>query len=369
MTTTRTTILSVVFPFRIWLHAAALRRRTSLLFALFVGYPLLAGWFILQQFHPISVEPNGALGPDGLAALSHDLKWLDWPFVAYFGVAWLVAIWAVVRPRLTALPAAAVAGVGLLIGGPIAIWLEDKLHARTGNLVSAVFAVGGSEELAKMLAVLAVLIVAMSVWHARQHEVLGLSPKAFLYLGVVSGVAFGCAEAVSYIVSEQYKSIAGQDSILSLTEVVFGRLITDPINHALWAGVSCFFLGLAVQRARQRNRLNVSGLLEQSWLIGLGLAIAAVLHGLHDFSGNPVAQACIDTASAFLLLGYALAGDVVERAVAAAPGPQWASRSGQRASAPAYTGASAPGYTPPAYYPPPAWLPPPAGAQGYPPSR
>jgi RsiW-degrading membrane proteinase PrsW (M82 family) len=322
---TKTSTLALVLPVRAWLHAAALRRSAILAFAGFVGYPLLAGWLVSQQFRPIPVE-DGQIGPAGLAALAHDLKWLDWPFVAYFGAAWLVALWLVVRPTLTARPLVTVAIGALVTGAPIAIWLETKLDARTNDLVSSILAVGGSEELAKTVPVLAAIPIMTSLYQRRAHEILDLSPRAFLYLGCVSGTVFGCSEAVEYIVGSQNSTIFGDGSALSLTETVFLRLITDPINHAIWAGTTGFFVGLAVLRARRAKRAGIGGVLEQSWLIGIGLLITATLHGLHDFAGNPAVDAVIDTASALLLLGYALAGEQVEQAVLALPGPRWGTR-------------------------------------------
>ena len=322
----KTSTLRLVLPVRAWLRTPALHRWGTVLFALFAGYPLLAGWVISKQIEPVSTNSDGTIGSAGLAALSHDLRWLDWPFVAYFGAAWLVAMWLVVRPRITLMPVAIVAVIALITQGPVAIWLETTLHAQTDNLFSAIVAIGGSEELAKIIPLVAALALVAKLYPARQGEILDLSPRAFLYLGCVSGVVFGCSEAVVYIVNTQNSIIAGQGSVLGLTEVVFLRLITDPINHALWAGITGFFVGLAVLRARRLNKLTVSGLVEQSWLIAIGLAVAATLHGLHDFAGNSALQALIDTASALLLLGYAVAGDIVERAIATAPAPQWGSR-------------------------------------------
>ncbi|HZZ96541.1 MAG TPA: hypothetical protein VFE19_05990, partial [Jatrophihabitantaceae bacterium] len=65
---------------------------------------------------------------------------------------------------------------------------------------------------------------------------------------------------------------------------------------------------------------------EQSWLIGIGLGIAATLHGINDFANNAVIQGLVAIVSALLLLGYALAGDVVEQGVADAAAPQWGRR-------------------------------------------
>jgi RsiW-degrading membrane proteinase PrsW (M82 family) len=186
-----------------------------------------------------------------------------------------------------------------------------------------VIAVGGSEELTKTVPVLAAIPIMINFWQRRAHEVVWLTPRAFLYLGCVSGTVFGCSEGVSYIVNSQDKAIFGQDSVLGLTQVVFLRLITDPVNHAIWAGITGFFVGLALARARALNRVSVAGMLEQSWLIGIGLGVTATLHGLHDFANNPVVDALIDTASALLLLGYAVAGERVEQAVLALPRQQW----------------------------------------------
>ncbi len=316
----------LLLPLRAWLRSPALRHRRILVLALFVGYPLLAGWFVSQQFDQVPVDSGGSVGADGLPALLHNLKWLDWPFVAYFGAVWLVAIWMLVRPRISALPISVVVLGALVTGGPIAMWLETTFNAKTTNLFSSIFVIGGSEELAKIVPVLGAVAIIAKVAPSRRRQVFDLSPKGFLYLGTVSGVVFGCAEAVSYIENQQFASITGQDSIMNLTMVVFLRLITDPLNHALWAGVTGFFIGLAVQRARRLDKLTVAGIVEQSWLIGIGLAIAAALHGINDFAGNAAIQGLVDIVSALLLLGYALAGDVVEQGVADARAPQWGRR-------------------------------------------
>jgi RsiW-degrading membrane proteinase PrsW (M82 family) len=54
-----------------------------------------------------------------------------------------------------------------------------------------------------------------------------------------------------------------------MTEV--WRLVGGPVLYAGMAGISCYFIGRA---SMHRNR--------QVPLIGLGLGIAALLHGAHD---------------------------------------------------------------------------------------
>ena len=329
--TPSTSILRMTLPLRFWFRSPILRRRSNLFFAALAGYPLVAAWLFAHQYRPVEVNSDGSAAPGAQADLIHDLKWLDWPFVAYFGLAWLIAMWLLVRPRVRPLPIGAVALIALVTGGPIAIWLETRLPSNTGNLLQSIIGVGGSEELAKIVPLLAALALVPRLIPARAAEMFDLRPKAWLFLGVVSGVVFGCAEGVEYIVDSQNLVAHGQGSALSVSSMIFIRLISDPLNHMLWAGVTGYFIGLAVQRARLTGRPTLGGVvLGQGWLIAVGLVIAAALHGVNDFvTSNFLAQSLVDMVSALLLLGYALAGDVVEQAVTAAAPRHWGTRVAQ----------------------------------------
>jgi hypothetical protein len=77
------------------------------------------------------------------------------------------------------------------------------------------------------------------------------------------------------------------------------RFVTDPIAHACWAGLTGYFIGLA---ATGRYRWYQVG-----WI---GLCLAAVLHGLNDWSrvnGHPV-WILVVLVSGILFLGYAQVG-------------------------------------------------------------
>jgi len=72
------------------------------------------------------------------------------------------------------------------------------------------------------------------------------------------------------------------------------RFVTDPITHACWAGLTGYFIGLAV--SGQYHPLRVG------WI---GLVMASVLHGLNDWSGintHPL-WVVVVLVSAILLLG------------------------------------------------------------------
>src|ERR1700742_1145888 len=96
----KTGIVRQTLPLRFWFRSPILRRRSSLFFAAMVGYPLMVGWLIEHQFRPVSISSDGTAGPGAQADLMHDLKWLDWPFVGYFGLAWLIAMWLLVKPKV-----------------------------------------------------------------------------------------------------------------------------------------------------------------------------------------------------------------------------------------------------------------------------
>src|SRR5260370_36720698 len=73
---------------------------------------------------------------------------------------------------------------------PLAVALEVELHAGNTSLGHSIFSIGIPEELAKALPVLAVALI-----YRRSH---GLVPRDYLFLGAVSGPAFGATEGVHY---------------------------------------------------------------------------------------------------------------------------------------------------------------------------
>src|SRR5581483_1657555 len=74
------------------------------------------------------------------------------------------------------------------------------------------------------------------------------------------------------------------------------RFVTDPISHACWAGLTGYFIGLAV-----------TGRHKWYLVVWIGLVAAAVLHGLNDWdriNGQP-AWILVSLVSGILFLGYA----------------------------------------------------------------
>ena len=217
-----------------------------------------------------------------------------WILAGYFALAWLLLIAVVVRPAaISLLLLLAVIAISVVTEVPLAIWLETVLHSGTSNIVTSTFTVGLPEESAKAVPV---IVIAVAV---RRR----ITPADYLFLGAVSGLVFGASEAEHYLTSGVglVGGNATQDVAAALQYV--WRFPTDPITHACWAGITGYFIGLAVYA--QRN----SG--QRKWyaVCWVGLAIATALHGLSDWGtlNGHWAWVAIAVVSAILFLTYAKA--------------------------------------------------------------
>jgi RsiW-degrading membrane proteinase PrsW (M82 family) len=213
-----------------------------------------------------------------------------------------------------------VTAIALATQVPLAVTLEVDLHAETAGLGPSIYSVGLPEELAKAIPVLAVALI------YRFYLRLELAPRDYLFLGAVSGLVFGASEVVHYFtvngLAEFYLTVqsalpeiqrllvAGHSAPDSVFAVLIGpvryfvldfvwRFLTDPITHACWAGLTGYFIGLA---ASGRHRWYTV-----SWI---GLAAAAILHGLNDWSlvNGHLLWILVTLVSAILFLGYAKVG-------------------------------------------------------------
>lgn len=297
----RATQADDLLPLGDWLRHHSLRSWPVLLFLLLICVP------------PIALV---ALGANPTASTFDHVAWI---FAAYFAVAWLLLLGVIIQPQhVTKTMLLVVVLIALATQVPLAITLEVALHANTASVWQSIFTVGIPEELTKAIPVLAVALI-----YRRRH---GLMPLDYLFLGAVSGLAFGASEVVHYFtvngVAEFYLTIrsaipaishlitTGHSASTSLFAVLIGpvryfvldfvwRFITDPISHACWSGLTGYFIGLA---ATGRHRWYTV-----SWV---GLAVAAVLHGLNDWSrvnGHPLWIVVI-IVSGILFLGYAKVG-------------------------------------------------------------
>jgi RsiW-degrading membrane proteinase PrsW (M82 family) len=328
--------VSDLFPLSDWFRHHALRSFPVLLFLTLVCVPSIA--LVILDAH-LSARTFTAAA---------------WIFAVYFAAAWLLLLGVIVRPGYVTRPMlAVVVVVALVTQVPLAIALETALRSSDTTLGLSIATVGVPEELVKAIPVLVVALL------FRRHILL---PRDYLFLGAVSGLAFGASEVVHYfttnsvaafyqtvqaaVPSIKHLIITGHSAPASVFAVLIGpvwyfivtfvwRFITDPVIHACWAGVTGYFIGLAATR-------------RHTWLVALvGLAIAAVLHGLNDWSrvnGHPV-WILVVIASGIVFLGYARVGARTDHQFTVALPPIFSAHRPAAAQAASPDGAE-PGQTP-----------------------
>src|SRR6202047_4786558 len=303
-----------LLPIGDWVRHHSLRSWPVLLFLALICVPSIA---------LLILGPNPSQG-----TFDH----VAWIFAAYFAVAWLLLLGLIIRPEHVSGPVLVlVTAIALATQVPLAVTLEADLHANTAGLGPSIYSVGLPEELAKAIPVLAVALI------CRLFRRRALTPRDYLFLGAVSGLVFGASEVVHYFtvngVAQFYQTVqaaipsiqqlilSGHSAPDSLFAVLIGpvryfilefvwRFVTDPISHACWSGLTGYFIGLA---ASGRHKWYAAG--------GIGLAAAAVLHGLNDWSrvNGHWLWIAVTLVSGVLFLGYAKAGSRGDRPVPAGP--------------------------------------------------
>ena len=303
-----------LLPLGDWVRHHSLRSWPVLLFLLLICVPSIALLI---------------LGPNPSASTFDHVAWI---YAAYFAVAWLLLLGVIIRPDHVTRPMLVlVTAIALATQVPLAVTLEVDLHAETAGLGASIYSVGLPEELAKAIPVVVVALV------YRLFSQRDLMPRDYLFLGAVSGLVFGASEVVHYFTvngaAEFYMTVqstlpAIQQLILtghsapdSLFAVLIGpvrnfvldfvwRFLTDPITHACWAGLTGYFIGVA---ASGRHKWYAVG-----WI---GLVVAAILHGLNDWSrvNGHWLWIVVTLVSGVLFLGYAKAGSRGDRAAPVSP--------------------------------------------------
>jgi RsiW-degrading membrane proteinase PrsW (M82 family) len=278
----------------------------------------LRSWPVLLFLALICV-PSIALVILGGSPSASTFDHVAWIFAAYFAVAWLLLLGVIIRPEhVTRTMLLVVTVIALVTQVPLAVTLEVALHAGNASLGPSIVTVGLPEELAKAIPVLVVALI-----YRGRH---GLMPRDYLFLGAVSGLVFGASEVVHYFtvngIAEFYLTVqsalpeiqnlilTGHSASTSVFAVLIGpvryfildfvwRFVTDPITHACWSGLTGYFIGLAATRRYKWYAV--------AWI---GLVIAAILHGLNDWSrvnGHPL-WIVVALVSGILFLGYAKVG-------------------------------------------------------------
>src|SRR5439155_9315449 len=118
-----------------------------------------------------------------------------------------------------------------------------------GRTFGFVFGVGLLEEATK----------AIPLYWRYIHRQKPVNLRECAFLGCISGLAFGVAEGVLYLVLYALGREMGLMGYGDYLSVQFLRLITLPLLHALWAGSMGYFVGMAAQTPNKRNALLAVG--------------------------------------------------------------------------------------------------------------
>ena len=245
---------------------------------------------------------------------SGNLTTPGWAYSLYVAPLWGIAFWWLIRP-----PAKSFGKRELLIAIGIVIWVMLWMSLVTINVnrhmnprsFADTLVVGFNEEITKALPI---LVAALLLLRLRSVK---LDVRMWMFLGTIAGLTFGVREASQYT-TVAIEHIVGAALAHSANEAVVGalsfayRVFVDGFQHAIWAGLSAFFIGIAVNYPRRR------------WpLIIFGISIAAVLHAVNDWYlsnfTSPWPWILLQAFSLFLFLGYTMSAASIERKVRRTP--------------------------------------------------
>jgi RsiW-degrading membrane proteinase PrsW (M82 family) len=275
----------VLIPIKSWLHDRGWHQGLRLLI---IPYALLPLIFIQVFSNATSLATPG------------------WAYSLYVAPIWLLAFWYLIRPpKLEPIEIGVAVGVIILVVIWIhAITIPVESHWGNPGTVGGALVIGYAEETNKAIPVLIAALVLRYAFKKR------LDPRNWFLMGTVAGLAFGVYEQAEYtsmainIIHGAHFISQADDGILSFAFRVF----VDGFQHAVWAGISGFFIGLAVNYRRK-------GIL----LLLLGISIPAVLHAFNDYSltrSHSVWLTVLEQALSLLLfLGYTLSASTIERRV------------------------------------------------------
>lgn len=146
------------------------------------------------------------------------------------------------------------------------------------KLFSYIFGVGLLEEFAKAIPLIIIL--------RRANQ--PLIPQSLVFYGLISGISFGVFEGVQYQMGVNAELDYHTSFFMNIA-----RLTTLPFLHAIWSGISGYFLSFAFLYPKFRMSLYL-----------LFLFIPALLHGVYDVFGWNIIGLSTTLISVILLTLY-----------------------------------------------------------------
>jgi RsiW-degrading membrane proteinase PrsW (M82 family) len=284
--------IHILFPLRSWLHTSGLLRGLRLLVIVYALLPLV----FLAAF-----------------ASSRSLTTPGWAYSLYIAPLWAIGFWQLIRPGRIR-PLEVWVSVGIIVW--VLVWINvvtvhvnESLYSPGQSLSPlAAIGVGFNEEITKGLPILVAGLVLLKFRSTK------LDVRMWMFLGTVAGLTFGVFEQAFYtsqdivLINQARVSSEAVEAVLAFAERVF----VDGFQHAVWAGISAFFIGMAVNYRRRRVLLII-----------VGVSVPALLHGLNDWSqvafDSVWPSIIIQAVSLLLFLGYTMSATTIEQEVRETP--------------------------------------------------
>ncbi|MGH9170506.1 MAG: FHA domain-containing protein [Acidimicrobiales bacterium] len=280
--------LAILFPWRAWIESSGWHAGYR---AIFLFYALLPVIFVTMFWNTTNVQTLG------------------WVYAIYTAPLWIVVFWHLIKPEdapRTLVVYGAVVSVIVLIfmAGPLQWWYGavPSLTTHAGDWFISFIGPGLAEEATKDGAVL-LTILGLGFFLSRT-----LAVRSCMFLGTIAGLAFGAREAALYQQNDEnlFGIAPGTHFIVEYVLLFSMRIFTDGLQHAEWAGIACFFIGLGMKYRKHRIPLFLFG-----YLFG------ALIHATNDWSasGPRTLWIVVQIVSAVLFLGYTLFAPMIESQV------------------------------------------------------
>jgi RsiW-degrading membrane proteinase PrsW (M82 family) len=278
--------LNILVPIKSWLTNRGWRTGWRILVIPYALLPL-----IFLQLYSNSLNPTTP----------------GWAYSLYVAPLWAIAFYMLIRPghlgRKELLAAVLVVGGVLLWMQVVTITIND--HLNPARFLDAL-GVGYNEEFTKAVPILVIALVLLRIRHSKWDV------RMWMFLGTIAGLTFGVREASQYT-AEAVLGINHHPGLVIVDLLSFAeRVFVDGFQHAIWAGISAFFIGMGMNYARRRVQLIVAG-----------ISIVAILHALNDWilshTNSLWPWVGIQAFSLFLFLGYTLTAHSIERQVRQSP--------------------------------------------------
>ncbi|HEX4834465.1 MAG TPA: PrsW family glutamic-type intramembrane protease [Trebonia sp.] len=288
-------MLRILFPIQSWRHNSGWRQGLRLGVIIYALLPLI---FLTVLSSSSSLSTPG------------------WAYSLYVAPLWLGGFWLLIRPpdavngqhvaRQEIIIAVAIAAWTLVWINVVTININDALPTSHGIGLLSAIVIGINEEVTKALPVFLAGIIMLRYRHVK------LDVRWWMLLGTVAGLTFGVAEQAFYTSSDIVAINVARSPSEAVTAILAfaERVFVDGFQHAVWAGISGFFMGLAVNYHRRRWQL-----------VGIGIGTPALLHALNDWlaGSSPWFVIIIQAASLLLFLGYTMTASAIEQKVRETP--------------------------------------------------